>query len=449
MPMRRADRAALVSLFQLLGGPHWLNNDGWDVDGTSDPCDHQTHWRGVGCIDPCDDWRDGPDCYFGRVTALNLRNNNLTGSMTHWKGIGDLHNLTWLDLSFNSISGSVPAEIGEIQNIVIIHLGARIPGLLIGLRSHAFCNTAAPPPALRPLMSQLCCVQSLTHLLCFYSASFSLTRGFFSARVIGVYRAGNNGLQGQIPTSMGHINSNSGEKLTELNMERNSLEGTLPSSLGLLNGLRMLQLGFNAISGSIPWELTNLTEAQVIHVQSNHLEGSIPEDFGTLQALRYLNLTTNNISGTLPPSIGNLRGLVDLSLSENRLTGSLPLEIGSMFSLRHLRMHTNGLDGNFTALTTLGDLRNLVTLDLYGNRMHGDVPSSIQNLSSLQYLYLDNQHYAPLRQYYCGQRLPNNGKYNYRIVRDEYLTMTSIPCDNMHDTNFAFSSLQESGVYPS
>ena len=248
---------------------------------------------------------------------------------------------------------------------------------------------------------------------------------------------------------MGHINSNSGEKLTELNMERNYLEGTLPSSLGLLNGLRMLQLGFNAISGSIPLELTNLTEAQVIHVQSNHLEGSIPEDFGTLQALRYLNLTTNNISGTLPPSIGNLRGLVDLSLSENRLTGSLPLEIGSMFSLRHLRMHTNGLDGNFTALTTLGDLRNLVTLDLYGNRMHGDVPSSIQNLSSLQYLYLDNQHYAPLRQYYCGQRLPNNGKYNYRIVRDEYLTMTSIPCDNMHDTNIAFSSLQESGVYPS
>lgn len=126
MPMRKADRAALVSLFQLLGGPHWLNNDGWDVDGTSDPCDHQTHWRGVGCIDPCDDWRDGPNCYFGRVTALNLRDNNLTGSMTNWTGIGDLHNLTWLDLSFNSISGSVPAEIGEIQNIVIIHLGAPI-----------------------------------------------------------------------------------------------------------------------------------------------------------------------------------------------------------------------------------------------------------------------------------------------------------------------------------
>ena len=35
-----------------------------------------------------------------------------------------------------------------------------------------------------------------------------------------------------------------------------------------------------------------------------------------------------------------------------------------------------------------------------------------------------------------------------RIVRDNYLQMTALPCENMHDTNFAFNSLQESGVYP-
>ncbi len=55
--------------------------------------------------------------------------------------------------------------------------------------------------------------------------------------------------------------------------------------------------------------------------------------------------------------------------------------------------------------------------------MHGDVPAAIQNLTSLQYLYLDNVHYTPLRQKYCRQRLPNNGKYNYRIVRDEYVLL--------------------------
>ena len=45
------------------------------------------------------------------------------------------------------------------------------------------------------------------------------------------------------------------------------------------------------------------------------------------------------------------------------------------------------------------------------------------------------------------QRLPNLGKYNYRIVRDEYLRMTAMVCDEMHDTSFTFNSLQESGVY--
>ena len=60
-----------------------------------------------------------------------------------------------------------------------------------------------------------------------------------------------------------------------------------------------------------------------------------------------------------------------------------------------------------------GDLEFLVELDLYNNQMVGDVPSSLQNLTSLEYLYLDNQHYKPLRQYYCRERLPTGlDKYN-------------------------------------
>ena len=35
---------------------------------------------------------------------------------------GELNNLTWLDLSLNSISGSLPTEFGRIQNIEVINL---------------------------------------------------------------------------------------------------------------------------------------------------------------------------------------------------------------------------------------------------------------------------------------------------------------------------------------
>ena len=119
---RRADKEALISLFRLLGGPFWGRNNGWDADGGTDPCDLRNKWYGVGCIDPCDIFRDGPDCAFGRITALTLRDNNLTGSITNWTGVGDLHNLSWIDFSVNSISGSLPAEIGQVQNIELINL---------------------------------------------------------------------------------------------------------------------------------------------------------------------------------------------------------------------------------------------------------------------------------------------------------------------------------------
>jgi Leucine-rich repeat (LRR) protein len=378
---RRADKAALIDLYRLLDGPNWFNNDGWDPDGGADPCSFESRWRGVGCIDPCDIYRDGPTCAFGRITALNLRDNNLTGSITNWTGIGDLHNLSWVDLSVNAISGSLPAEIGQVQNVEVLNMAW-------------------------------------------------------------------NQLEGGLPTTIGALNSNGYAQINELTFEFNRMEGTLPSELGLLTKLRMFNFHHNRISGSIPAQLTDLTDLQVMYVSGNQLDGTLPDELGKLSALRFLNASDNDISGTLPASVGALSSLNDLSLFSNSLSGSLPLELGNLHPLRYLRMQDNRLQGNFTRFNTLGNLRQLVTLDLYNNQMDGDVPPAIQNLTSLQYLYLDVQHYKPLRQKYCRQRLPNNGKYNYRIVRDEYLQMTSVVCEDMHDTNFAFNSLQSSAVYP-
>ena len=52
---------------------------------------------------------------------------------------------------------------------------------------------------------------------------------------------------------------------------------------------------------------------------------------------------------------------------------------------------------------------------------------------------------------FCGQRIPNNGKYNWRIVRDEYHQMMGLHCPEgvIHDTAFTFNSLQASGVFDS
>lgn len=380
--IRTPDLDALLELFKFMGGMHWDRNEGWDPEGQTDPCNFDEHWFGVGCIDPCDIYRDGPDCKAGRVTALTLRKNNLTGSITNWTSVKHLANLTWLDMSMNRISGTLPAEFGYIQNIV--HLNMR-----------------------------------------------------------------ENKLQGQIPPEMGDINSNGYEQLTEFNFARNNLEGTIPSTLAKLTDLMMLDVSHNKITGSIPNELTNLTKLQVLYLQSNNLDGEMPVDIGNLKELRFLNGSTNNISGSIPASIGGLRDLQELNFFENRITGEIPLSLGDLWNLRSLRFHDNEITANISRFTTLGNLGRLVTLDFYNNKMVGDVPASIQNLTSLQYLYLQNEHYLPLRKKYCRQRLPNNGKYNYRIVRDEYVQMMAMHCEDMHDTRFTFNSLQQSNVYPS
>ncbi len=375
------DKMALQDFFKYMDGARWHHNDHWDPEGGNDPCNFDTHWYGVGCIDPCDIYRDGYNCKAGRITALTLHDNNMTGSISNWTRVGALTNLTWVDLSWNKISGSLPAEFGNINNIEVINMAW-------------------------------------------------------------------NKLEGTLPSELGNMNSNGYSELTEFNFANNNLEGTMPSEIAQLSALRMFDVSFNKLSGSIPQNYTDWPQLQVLYLQGNSLEGSLPEEIGKLTDLRYLNASSNKISGTVPPSAGDLRSLQELHMFENNFTGAIPREIGKLYLLRQLRMQDNQLNFNLTKLDTLGNLVNLVTLDFYNNQMYGDVPASIQNLTSLQYLYLQNEHYKPLRMKYCRQRIPNLGKYSYRIVRDEYVEMSQMSCEDPYDTTFTFNSLQDSGVYP-
>ena len=88
--------------------------------GYSDPCTFR--WFGIGCVDPCDSLLDGPDCYFGRIVSINQPRNNLTGSLTNWTELGELHNLTTLDLQSNSIYGQIPTEIGLLSHLDLIDM---------------------------------------------------------------------------------------------------------------------------------------------------------------------------------------------------------------------------------------------------------------------------------------------------------------------------------------
>ena len=145
---RGLDRAALKQLYEVLDGASWANNDNWNVtDDTPgvnldhDPCSTDKRWHGVGFLDPCRTYLDdivdagtamttwlteerssGIGCFAGRVTSLRLAHNNLNGSLHNVDFLGDLTNLTSLDLAYNSIGGTLPVQIGNLANVQIVQL---------------------------------------------------------------------------------------------------------------------------------------------------------------------------------------------------------------------------------------------------------------------------------------------------------------------------------------
>ena len=213
---------ALIRLYEGLDGATWINNNNWNTSsGTSaqnkanDPCTVGQRWFGVGFIDPCDPWLDdiqgeGPEtdyltsirgagqgCFAGRITSLNLRRNGLKGNLSIPE-LGDLRNLTYLDLSFNEIAGEIPTEIGRIANIQVINLQSNsLTGIL--------------PTELGEINSD------------------------------GPGAVSGCGIDDPCPVGVQL-------KMTDFNAGRNSLTGSIPSQLGQLSHLRILDLSDNNLT---------------------------------------------------------------------------------------------------------------------------------------------------------------------------------------------------------
>ena len=70
------------------------------------------------------------------------------------------------------------------------------------------------------------------------------------------------------------------------------------------------------------------------------------------------------------------------------------------------------------------------------------LPPTIFELINLKYLYVPNAILDPILNYKCQERIPRNGKYNWRFVRDEYPVMMAKYCPEPYDVQFAFEPLQ-------
>ncbi|MCH7670191.1 MAG: leucine-rich repeat domain-containing protein [Acidobacteria bacterium] len=93
---------SLVTLYDATGGDQWTQRTGWLTD--PDPCT----WYGVTCSAG------------SVVTGLVRIGNQLSGSIP--AELGNLTNLEFLFLGGNQLSGSIPAELGNLTNLDFLDL---------------------------------------------------------------------------------------------------------------------------------------------------------------------------------------------------------------------------------------------------------------------------------------------------------------------------------------
>ncbi len=231
----QSERDALIALYNATDGANWTHNDNWN---TSNPVGT---WYGVTVENI-----NGAD----HVTQLNLGWNNLNGTIP--AEIGDLANLTSLNLGGNQLTGSIPHEIGNLTNL-----------------DHLFLNY--------------------------------------------------NQLSGSIPPEIGNLIN-----LTYLYLDHNQLSGSIPSEIGNLINLLRLKLHKNELSGTIPIELGNLANIYYLRLNNNQLTGPIPSELGNLSNLKWLYLYYNHLSGGIPDELGALSNLWGFFCNNNQLSGNVP-----------------------------------------------------------------------------------------------------------------------------
>ncbi len=286
------DRTALTAFYSAADGPNWSRSGNWLTDAPL------AEWYGVDI-----DAR-------GRVSRLNLTDNNVGGRMT--PELRHLTGLTELILRRNRLGGPIPQELGELQELEVLSLA-----------SNNF--TGSIPAELRRLGN---------------------------LRRIDL---GYNLLTGSIPGELGQLG-----KIESLSLQDNQLTGPIPRELGNAVTLRSLDVRSNRLTGRIPTELGRLSALDRLVLGQNELMGAIPPQLGTLPRLEILNLGGNQLSSSIPAALGKLTNLRELSLAHNQITGAIPKEFGNLSGLHELRLSSNLLTGvlprNLVKLGGLGRL---------------------------------------------------------------------------------------------
>lgn len=315
------------------------------------------------------------------LRVLNLGQNKFT-SLLHESIVVRCENITFLDLSDNTLQGVLPSQLPVPCMLYFNVSGNSLSGLL-----PRFSNTSCG--------SSLNSYSELFHEENVIQESYSGKPIWIEQIILDNYVVAHdfswNSFVGPL-TSFSIVNEflAKGVISYKLFLNNNNFTGSLPGNLFPgCNDIRtfFINLSANRISGKIyPEMLLNCLKITELVAADNLVEGSLPAEIGSLKMLRHLDLSKNRLSGSLPDQLGELEDLTGILLGENNLSGIIPRQLGHLASLMILNLSQNSMTGSIPL--TLENASNLEILLLDHNTLSGEIPLLFSNLSHLTQLDL-------------------------------------------------------------
>ncbi|KAL9263182.1 Tyrosine-sulfated glycopeptide receptor 1-like protein [Drosera capensis] len=337
------DEASLIAMAAQLAPLTW---------STSTSC---CGWEGITCDEA------------GNVIRVWLPHKGLKGNIS--ASMGNLRSLSGLNLSGNSISGSIPDGVfGSLDRLEVLDLSMNS---LDGDFSSVFGVSGNGNDGFAGAIQVVDISSNQFHGV--------IKPGIFaSATNLTAFNASNNEFSGQIPQTI----CETSPRLVSMDFSSNNFSGQIPVGIGNCSRLETFRAGFNSLSGQFPDGIYSLKLLQELSVPANDISGSIGDGIANLINLVLIELYSNDLSGTIPVDIGKLSELEYMLLHVNNLSGPIPPSLMNCTKLVKLIIRVNSLTGDISTLNFSGLIR-LQTLDLGNNYFYGNLPDSIYNCKSL------------------------------------------------------------------